>query len=284
MLLSSSRARPDAKVDFLSDYDVIVVAADTEKFAQDETWIAAYGERLAGWGDESELCGLRTYFRGVVYADYVKVDYSVWPVAALERIAALPRLPNELDLGYRVLLDKDGQTTGWAAPTYQAYITARPSADEYRAAVEEFWWTATYVAKSLWRDELVFARFCLDHELKLGVLRRMLEWRIAMDLGWTARPGVFGRGLKQQLPQELWAEPAATYVGPELETNWEAFFRLAALFRRVAGEVGQALGYPYPQAADARMMACFDAVRRLPPAGDEGPLRETKDEGEGTTG
>jgi aminoglycoside 6-adenylyltransferase len=277
MLLSSSRTRPDSVVDLLSDYDVILVVEDAESFAQDAAWIGAYGERLAGWGDESELCGLRTYFRGVVYADYVKIDYSVWPAAVLAHIAALATLPAELDLGYRVLLDKDGGTRGWAAPTYQAYLTTRPSAAEYRAVVEEFWWTATYVAKSLWRDELVFARFCLDHELKLGVLRRMLEWRSATEHGWNVRPGVFGRGLKRRLPNDLWAELAATYVGPEPEANWEALFRTAGLFGRVASEVGKALGYAYPQAVDGRMRAYLEAVRNLPvDARDE--RRTTKDD------
>jgi aminoglycoside 6-adenylyltransferase len=274
MLLSSSRTRPDVKADRLSDYDVILVVEDSDAFMQDSAWLEAYGQRLAGWGDEGELCGLKTYFRGEVYADYVKIDYSVWPAPLLRRIAALPTLPAELDLGYRVLLDKDGGTQGWAAPTYRAYLTERPSAAEYRAAVEEFWWTATYVAKSLWRDELVFARFCLDHELKLGVLRRMLEWRTALDNGWRVRPGVFGRGLKQRLPGEVWGELAATYVGPALEDNWEAFFRLARLFGRVAGEVGEALGYDYPREVEARMMAHLEAVRRLPmDARDEGRSR-----------
>ena len=39
------------------------------------------------WGGEGELYGIRTYFRGVVYMDYVKIDYSVWPVARLDRIS-----------------------------------------------------------------------------------------------------------------------------------------------------------------------------------------------------
>jgi aminoglycoside 6-adenylyltransferase len=213
----------------------------------------------------------------MVYADYVKLDYTVWPAAVMERIAALARLPDDLDLGYRVLLDKDGQTEGWAAPTYQAHLLTCPTAEDYRAVVEEFWWTATYVAKSLWRDELVFARFCLDYELRLGVVRRMLEWRIAIEHGWSVRPGVFGRGLKRRLPADLWADLAATYVGPATEANLVALFRLAGLFRRAAAEVGRALGYAYPQAVDERMRAYLQAVRRMPAnTPNEGPPRETK--------
>ena len=57
----------------------------------------------------------------------------------------------------RVPLDKDQRTAGWKPPSYQAHIPTRPTEAEYQALVEEFWWVTTYVAKSLWRDELVFA-------------------------------------------------------------------------------------------------------------------------------
>ena len=162
VIISSSRVRPGAPVDMLSDYDVILAVTDVERFAHDDAWIHEYGRLMVLWGDQSQLYGLPTYFRGAIYADYVKVDWSIWPVALLERVAAEPSLPDTLDVGYKVLLDKDSRTAGWQPPRYRAHIPARPTAAEYLAVVEEFWWSATYVAKSLWRDELVFARFCLD--------------------------------------------------------------------------------------------------------------------------
>ena len=131
-------------------------------------------------------------------------------------------------------------------------------------------WTTTYVAKSLWRDDLVFAKFCIDHDLKLEALRRLLEWRLEIDHDWRVKPGVYGRGLKRLLPADLWSELAATYVGPEIEDNWAALWRTTALFRRVAGEVGVALGYAYPQRVDDRVSAYLNAIRQLPPAEDAG--------------
>jgi hypothetical protein len=78
-------------------------------------------------------------------------------------------------------------------PSYQAYIPARPTEAEYQALVEEFWWGTTYVAKSLWRDELVFAKWVLDQDLKLETMRRMLEWRIEIDHHWSVKPGIHVR-------------------------------------------------------------------------------------------
>ena len=264
MILTSSRARPDGLLDLLSDYDIILAMTDADHFGREDTWLSDYGKPMVRSSDRSDLYHLTTYWRGVLYEDSVKIDYSVWPVALLERISAEAALPDELDVGYLVLLDKDRRTSGWKPPSYRAYLPARPTEAEYQALVEEFWWVTTYVAKSLWRDELVFARWCLDQEMKLGVMRRLLEWRVEIDHDWDVQTGVQGRGLKRQLPADIWAVFASTYVGPESEDNWTALFHSTRLFRRVAMEVGDALGYAYPQPLDDRVSAYLDAVRKLP--------------------
>ncbi len=264
VLMTSSRARPAGPVDVLSDYDLILVVTDAERFRQEEAWQQAYGQPLARWGDQSTEAGLPTSFCGVVYTDYVKIDYTVWPLALMDRFTQTGVLPAELDAGYRVLLDKDARATGWPAPTLRAYVPARPTAADYQALVEEFGWAATYLAKSLWRDELVFAHWCLDNELRAGVLRRLLEWRLELDHAWSLRPGVQGRRLKQQLPPDLWADLQATFPGPALEDHWAALSATTTLFRRVASEVGAALGYTYSAEIDARMTAFLAAVRTLP--------------------
>jgi hypothetical protein len=103
--------------------------------------------------------------------------------------------------------------------------------------VEELWWTATYAAKARARDERFFARFVLDSDLTYGVLRRMLEWSVEIDRGWNRKPGAYGRGIEQALRAETTAE---------LEAAVGSFQRTIVLFRRIAHEVGEALGYPYP--------------------------------------
>jgi aminoglycoside 6-adenylyltransferase len=264
MILTSSRTRPGGPVDLLSDYDIILAVTDAERFEQEDAWVYDYGRPMVRWGDQSALYGLTTTFRGVIYEDGVKIDYSIWPDALLERISTEAVLPDELDEGYRVLLDKDGRTAGWKLPSYRAYIPARPTESEYRALLEEFWWDTTYVAKSLWRDELMFTKFCLDYDIKLVAMRRLLEWRVEIDHGWSVKPGVFGRGMKRRLPADLWSDLENTYVGPEIEANWAALFRTMALFRRIAQEVGNALGYAYPQERDDWVNAYLNAIRKLP--------------------
>ena len=264
LILTSTRAKSGSASDLLSDYDVIAAVADADAFAAESAWLSAYGRPLAGWGDEAELYGLATYFRSVVYEDGVKIDYSVWSVELLRRVGAQSRLPDVLDVGYRVLLDQDGLTARWAPPTYTAHIPPRPTEAEYRALVEEFWWDTTYLAKALWRDELVFAKFILDYDMKLVALRRMLEWWLELEHDWSLVPGKLGQRLKRTLPPDLWEELASTYVGPDTDDNWTAFFGTASLFSRVAKKVAEALGYAYPQDVEDGIRAQLEAVRTLP--------------------
>lgn len=264
MVLTSSRARPNGPVDLLSDYDLILAVNDLRPFTSDDAWISDYGSPMARWGDQGEMHGLTTQFCGVVYADYVKIDYSIWPLELLERIDASGTLPDQLDVGYRVLFDKDRRTDGWKQPTYRAHIPTRPSEPEYRALVEEFWWGTTYVAKSLWRGDFIFAKWVLDQDLKLEATRRMLEWRIEIEHNWSVKPGVHGRNLEHLLPPDIWSEFATTYTSLGAEQTWAALHRVIALFRKVAADVGGALGFTYPQQVDDQMCAYLDEIRKMP--------------------
>ena len=265
LILTSSRARDDETVDVLSDYDIVLAIRGHDAFARDRKWTEAYGRALVHWGDEHVLEGATTYFRGVVYEDGTKIDYTLWPEHLLDKIAASSVLPDDLDVGYRVLVDKDGQTASWQAPTYRAHIPSKPTESEYEALVQEFWWDTTYVAKSLWRGELFFAKFMLDYDTKFVALRRFLEWKLELTHDWSLRPGSHGRGLERLLPTETWAALAATYVGAGIEENWEALLQITGLFRDVAMEVGEALGYVYPQHVDDAVTAHITSVRDLPP-------------------
>ncbi|SRR6266566_2537918 len=121
----------------------------------------------------------------------------------LERISAVA---DSLDVGYQVFLDKDNRTSQWKLPSYMAHVPGRPTEAEYLSLIGEFWWEATYVARSLWREGPVFAKFCLDYQIKLDVMRRMLEWRMEIEHDWRIRPGVHGRNLNRLLPADIWEQ------------------------------------------------------------------------------
>jgi aminoglycoside 6-adenylyltransferase len=264
MVLTSSRAIPNAPTDVFSDYDVILAVSAVRPFFEDRTWLEAFGRVLVLYRDPLQV------YRGFPASGYVtqfesglKIDFGLWPVEILQQVAADPQLPEEFDAGYRVLLDKDHLTGGLKPPTYRAYIPAPPTETDYLTVVELLFHEATYAAKHLWRDDLMAAKYNLDHAMKLENLRLMLEWLVEIDHGWSVKPGPYGRRLKRWLRPDLWAELEGTYTGADLEANWEAMFRTIALFRKVATEVGERLGYAYPHDLDRRAVAYLEKVRSL---------------------
>jgi hypothetical protein len=87
---------------------------------------------------------------------------------------AIPDAPTmlaELDAGYRVLLDKDQLTVALRPPTFTAYVPQQPSLLTYQTLINDFLSDAPYVAKCLWCDELLPAKWCLDDDMKHNYLR-----------------------------------------------------------------------------------------------------------------
>ena len=264
VLLTSSRANPTAEVDAFSDYDVILVVQDIHPFFEDRSWMQDFGQVLVVYWDPIHPApgyGIEQVGNVTLYQDGLKVDFSLWPVELLERIAAAPSLPPDLDTGYEVLVDKDRLAGGLRAPTYSAYVPAPPTNETYQKVVEDFYSDVPYVAKCLWRDELLPAKWCLDFDMKHVFLRQMLEWRMEIEHHWSVPTGVLGRGLKRRLPPEIWSQLEGTYVGAGIADNWDALYRTMALFRRVAIEVGDHLGYAFPHEMDEGVRAYTQRVQ-----------------------
>ena len=259
-LLTGSRSRPGAALDRFSDYDVILYVTDPAAYLEDPSWFSEHAAVLVSLQDRSDFVASRRYTQLVLYEDGVKIDYTLVPVAELERMSGERRLAPELDLGYTVLVDKDGLTDSLPAPSGRAWIPAPPTQAAFSALVEEFWWEAGYVAKNLARGELLPAKYSLESVMKLDLLRRMLEWQVGTER-WSWRPGVLGRGLREVLDPLTWRALEATYAGGAIEENWTALFRAIELFRAVARTVATRLSLDYPDRLDARMTAWLQAAR-----------------------
>ncbi len=262
VILTSSRAIPHAHTDAFSDYDVILVLREIKSYYEDRSWLETFGSVLALYRDPLILDrGLERSAYVTQYESGLKIDFNLWPVELLERIASAPALPPEFDAGYQVLLDKTHLTERLQPPTYSSYIPKPPTDVEYQTTIEEFFLDTTYVVKYLWRDDLIAAKHILDHSLKQEYLLRMLEWRIEIDHDWSVKPGPYGRRLKRWLPPDLWADLEDTYTGADRDSNWSALFRTIELMRRVAIEVGQRLGYTYPDNLERRVRSYLQRVR-----------------------
>ena len=269
VLLTSTRAIPDARVDALSDYDVILVVDDIHPFMNDRTWLNDFGEVLVAYWDPIHpypVTGIEHCANVTQYRDGLKIDFTLWPANLLQQIAAARTLPAELDAGYRLLLDKDHLANTMPSPTGKAYVPAPPSQESYQLLINDFLSDAPYVAKCLWRADLLPAKWCLDCDMKHTYLRQMLEWRAEIDYHWSVPVGNLGKGLKKLLPPEIWIALENTYVGADIADNWAALFRTMELFHRVSWEVGRHLGYQYPQQLHDSVHAHLERIRDMSPS------------------
>lgn len=257
VLLTSSRARADARIDRFSDYDIMLFLSGPSALATDAGWLNELGRVLVTFDDIVDSYSMRL----VLFEDGTKIDFALGSLGVLERIVSERQLPAILDVGFRVVLDKDGLAARLPSPTCTAHVPRPPTAREFADLVREFWWETTYVAKQLWRDELLPAKHSLDTVIALGLLRRLLEWHIETGRDRRVRPGDLGRGLAKQLDPATWSELTSVFAGSRLEDNWDALFRAMQLFRRIARDVADRLALEYPMDLDARVTAYVESVR-----------------------
>ena len=256
MLMTSTRAIPNGLVDIFSDYDIVLIVKNIHPFHEDRSWLEDFGEVLVAYWDPIYLdpdYGVEKFGNVTQYTDGLKIDFTLLPVEWLRKVIEAPALPTELDAGYRILLDKDHLTEGMKPPTYKGYLSTPPTNALYQTTVNDFFSDPPYVAKCLLRGELLPVKWCLDYDMKHVYLRQVLEWKVGLDSNWSVPVGALGKGLKKRLPPEIWSQLEEAYAGAGLEENWEALFRTMALFRQVAIEVGEGLGYTYPYDLDERV-------------------------------
>lgn len=263
VLLTSSRTNPHSPLDILSDFDVILAVTDIHPFFNDRDWLEDFGKVLVLYRDPIKLdYGFERFAYITQYENGSKIDFTLWPTDIINRVSKDANLPDYLDIGYKVLLDKDNLTDGLKPPTYKAYIPTPPTESEYAVMIEEFFQGCTYMAKYLWRDDLMAAKV-IFHGLKSNDLRTMLELQMEIGNNWTVKPGAYGRGLKKLVRPEIWSKLEDTYVGAKIKDNWDALFATIDLFRESAIEVASHLGYKYPNDLDKRVIEYLQNVKHL---------------------
>jgi len=262
MLLYSSRARPGGSLDAFSDYDLLLEVRDAAALHCDDRWLGEVGPVLVVFknplGDRE---GLPASLFVTHYEDGLKIDFAFVQTGYLRWVSERPSLPDDLDHGLIVLVDKDNQARGLPAPSRTAYRPAPPDERTYLELIAEFFNDAAYVAKALRRGDLIPAKHSLDAVMKHECLLRMLDWRESAARGWETAPKPGGRGLLGRLDAATYAELERTYVGAGERENWEALVATIILFRRIAQDVGKELGHAYPDDQDRRMVAYLRAVR-----------------------
>jgi aminoglycoside 6-adenylyltransferase len=259
VMLNGSRVNPRASRDIFQDFDVIYFVTELGSFKNDHRWLERFGELMIlqmpeAMGDPPPLNdGHFAYL--MQFTDGNRIDLTLFPVARLADFR-----PESLSV---LLLDKDQLFEALPPPSEHDHLPQPPTANAFADCCNEFWWVAPYVAKGLWRDEIVYAKYLLDHTLR-EQLMKMLTWQVGIATQFTAGPGKFGRHLQRYLAPERWARLVRTYSDAGSEQTWEALHTMCALFRTVALEVAEHFRFEYPEREDELVRAHLKHVQALP--------------------
>lgn len=263
VIITSSRANPDAPRDIFTDYDIEFAVTDLNKFLSDDSWLYNFGEPIEVIREDEEAFEGEFAMRMVIYNDYVKIDFRIHSVVKFREQVSKDQLPDDWDIGYKVLIDKDSITANLKKPTFNSFKIAAPSEEEFLNTVKNFWWDTTYVAKSLWRDELFYAKYIFENIIRFNYLQNIIEWRIAYRSNEKITTNKHGRLFKKYLTPDEWKNIQTTFAGSDISENWDALFATMDVFRDFSKDIALKMNFQYPDKLDAETTTYIHRIRTL---------------------
>ena len=183
--LNGSRTNPNAPKDIFQDYDIVYLVTEMESFLEQPNWIDIFGDRIIIQTPEDmslfppELGNRFSYL--MLFVDGNRIDLTLIPIEDQIKYIKEDKLT-------KILLDKDQALPTIQSSTDQDYWVKKPTYAHYLDCCNEFWWITTYIAKGLWREELLYA---LDHlnQYCRPMLYKMLEWQVGIETDYSVSIG-----------------------------------------------------------------------------------------------
>jgi len=263
VLLTSSLVNPYAPVDDFSDLDIELVFENMHKYVADKKWIDLFGDPISMIEEDVRSFDGKNAMKMVLYSDHVKVDFKLYQKEEFLKETQEEILPEDWDVGYKVLIDKDNLTKDLKPPSYQSIMIQKPSEKKFQQLMNDFWWDTTYVVKCLKRGDLFYAKF-MSENMKTDYLVPLIEWYIASLHDWkNITTNKHGRLFKKYLSPELWIKAEATFSGSNIEDNWNALYASADLVHEFGTALADKLTFKYPQKHENDIRKYLDEVRAM---------------------
>lgn len=244
-LLTSSLVNPLAPVDDFSDLDIELVFLDPTPYLESKDWIDLFGDPLNVYEEGIEAFDGKHAMKMVQYWDGVKVDFKIYSVEQFKAEVLADKLPEDWDIGYEILIDKEGLCKGLQHPTYEVSIIKEPTEEEFQKIVADFFWDVTYLPKCLVRGDLFYLKFMVEKIIRVEYFIPMIEWCIGSRNQWEVTTNKYGRLFKKYLNTAEWEELGATFAGADMEENWIACGKLIDIFDKMAQDVSKVMGFDY---------------------------------------
>jgi aminoglycoside 6-adenylyltransferase len=264
VIMNGSRANPTAPRDAFQDYDIVYLVSDPAPFHKNLEWIKRFGELMILQMPEDmqdrPLQKDDSFVYLMQFMDGNRIDLSIVALSKMDKV-----LNDSLAV---LLLDKDGIIPRFGPPDERDYLPTPPTPKEFDHCCNEFWWVITYVAKGLWRDEILYALKMYEMVLRIETMK-MVTWLIGKETNFECNPGKYGKYMQQHLDPAMWDMLLKTYPQPRSDEIWIGLFTMCELFRSASIQVARQFGYEYPHEDDQRVTAHLHRVQNLPPDAKE---------------
>jgi len=256
--LEGSLTNVNIPPDAFQDYDFSYFVTDMEFFKRRDDWLDFFGPRIILQKPEdmelfpAELGHWFSYL--MIFEDGTKIDLTLIPLDEYEDYF------KNSDGLVEVMLDKDNRIKQPIVATDRMYHIQKPSARSFDDCCNEFWLSATYVAKGLARQEMLFAIDTMNNVFRPNLLT-MLRWKVGRDTGYALSIGKSDKFMQKYVAADTWDTLLSTYNMGSVAAMWEAFETCVELFRETAHQVAEPYNYRYPE-YDAKVSPYIDRIRQ----------------------
>lgn len=250
LILLGSRAARNP-VDSYSDYDIAVFCDGNESYIESEKWLSQFGQVLVCVKEKVINKGQTFPTRLVIYEGGIKVDFSFFPIQILNEIASSNPLPDQYNLGYQVLLDKENRTTKMLSPQFKLK-PVKPTEKEFCRIIEEFWFEIYHVAIYLKRGDLWSVKFRFWSASSF--LLQMIEWHIQAKQHWQFIPPPNGKRMLLWIDKDVWQDLHGVFAHFDATDSGKALSKMVELFRRLTAETAEDLAFDCKEELSKKMI------------------------------
>ncbi|MGN6531743.1 MAG: aminoglycoside 6-adenylyltransferase [Ginsengibacter sp.] len=241
VILNGSRANPNLPADKYQDFDILFVVREFDTFLLNENWISFMGKPIIRQLPNEMLLGSdagekqASYAYLMIFEDGTRIDLTLFPYEKFRSDFAFDSLTF-------VWLDKDNLFKDIPNSSDSDYYIRKPDEREFIETCNEFWWTATYVAKGLVRQEIVYAKSMLENVVR-PMLMKQIEWKIGYENDFSVSVGRSGKFVKQYLDAILYERVLTTYADANIENNWAALKSMMVIFKNLQMQTAENLKF-----------------------------------------
>jgi len=245
IILFGSQARVDGKYDEFSDIDLLLIVNEVEMFFTSDEWLNKIGEFTVSF---AEITCDDMKMRRVVFNNGLDADLVIIPS---DKIGILKEghTKEEIEIGYRVLIDKIGLEDKLPPINTEKRFYSAPKEHDFINSVNDFVFHVVWAAKKLKRGELWAAKYCVDNYMKWQLLS-MIEHNTHAEKGINYNTWYHGKYMDEWANPNILQKLSACFSHYNEADIKRALFATIDLYHNLAVETAKLLCFEYPHAAN----------------------------------